>query len=503
LLNALEIALALTAVFPPAPVLPPPGPGSRPPSAEKPNPERVARLIVQLGSSRFTEREAATQELAALGPAVIADLRRAIAAESPEIRRRAEKLLQQAERRLLSDQLLEPRPICLVYRDTLVTEAVADLVRRTGLAVKLDEHGMPPAERRVTLDTGETTLWRGLAEFCRAAGLTDRGFEAGFSDDRNTYTWGQRKLVSFDRTTWGSAPRAPGPLVLATGEPRDWPTCYAGAVRIRALPPGTPAGPIAKAEKEKLVLLEVIPEPPLQLQSVLAVRVDRLSNAQGSTLKQRLVVAGLGDTIGNAAEETLVIGDGSTRLPANPFGDAHHICLRLPPAETSLPRLEVLSGTIAAQVRTPPEILLALDDLQPAVGRTFPCADGSSLQVIEAKLTDEGQYRLRVEVTAATPVLVSRGVPARVVVLSRGWWGRSGTEIPPESAGFILLDANGRRLSPANGEVHWLLDRGIRHEFTLLYDLAPNQPPPTRLLYTGRRTATVEVPFTLRDVPLP
>src|SRR5262245_61676696 len=43
--------------------------------------QRIARLIEQLGSTQFTEREAATQELARLGPTALDGLRQAAEAD--------------------------------------------------------------------------------------------------------------------------------------------------------------------------------------------------------------------------------------------------------------------------------------------------------------------------------------------------------------------------------------------------------------------------------------
>src|SRR5262245_45034999 len=66
----------------------PPSPGA------EPDPDRVDRLIRQLGSDRFKEREAAAKALEELGEPALPALKRA-ATDSPdvEVRRRAEALL--------------------------------------------------------------------------------------------------------------------------------------------------------------------------------------------------------------------------------------------------------------------------------------------------------------------------------------------------------------------------------------------------------------------------
>jgi tetratricopeptide (TPR) repeat protein len=70
-----------------------PSPPQRPPS-----PAEVERLVAQLGSSSFAEREAAAARLKGLGKAAHEALRRAALSKDPEVRRRAGRLL---------DELLE------------------------------------------------------------------------------------------------------------------------------------------------------------------------------------------------------------------------------------------------------------------------------------------------------------------------------------------------------------------------------------------------------------
>ncbi len=62
------------------------------------DPERINRLVKDLGSDTFNTRERATQELSALGAAAEAALKRARESPSLECRLRAERLFQQVQR---------------------------------------------------------------------------------------------------------------------------------------------------------------------------------------------------------------------------------------------------------------------------------------------------------------------------------------------------------------------------------------------------------------------
>ncbi len=57
-------------------------------------PERIARLIKQLGDDDFEKREAASKELDAIGEPALDALRKAASDDDAEIRRRAEQLFQ-------------------------------------------------------------------------------------------------------------------------------------------------------------------------------------------------------------------------------------------------------------------------------------------------------------------------------------------------------------------------------------------------------------------------
>jgi hypothetical protein len=477
--------------------------GAAEPEAKPTDAGRLARLIAQLGSTQAAERDAATQELAALGPAAVESLRGAADSKDAEVRRRAQKLLRGIEQRVASERFLKPRPVRLVYRDMPVTAAVADLARKTGLRLQIIGDAAPLASRRLTLDTGETTLWEALAQFCRKAGLADRGLDpAAFQDDRSEYGVGQHKLVVLDRTSSDSDARAVSPLRLENGDWQELPTCQAGAVRIRALPSAKPGGKTAPAEGEQRLVLEVIPEPHLQWQSVLAVRVDRAVDTKGTTLKQPVVVSGLGRAVGNGAEEVLILWDGSSEFPVNPFGDARHVPIRLASPDGPWQQLGELRGTIAARVGLPPERLATVANILKAAGQTVRTENGGVLQVVEIKRTDDGRYHVRVALTTPAPELINAGVPARLLVHKRGWWGQGTGDVSAEGSGFTLLDAQGRPFPLTGGEVQGLLAQGIRHDFTLVYRPLPDGAPPARLEYTARRGATVDVPFTLRNVPL-
>ena len=78
-------------------------PQSQDRSQEKATAEEIAKLIKQLGSPKFTEREAACQRLEKIGLPALANLRQAAESKDLEVRRRARELL-----RIVSPEVSEP-----------------------------------------------------------------------------------------------------------------------------------------------------------------------------------------------------------------------------------------------------------------------------------------------------------------------------------------------------------------------------------------------------------
>src|SRR5262249_20237677 len=143
------------------------------PAVENADKEKIARLIDQLGSGVFTERQKATKELVAIGAPALEALRKAAQSEDAEVRKRANELVQKVEKEALSARLLAPKRLHLVYKDTPVPEAVDDFQKKSGYNIYLHDPEGKLKERTITLDTGETTFWHAYELFCAKAGLTE------------------------------------------------------------------------------------------------------------------------------------------------------------------------------------------------------------------------------------------------------------------------------------------------------------------------------------------
>jgi hypothetical protein len=146
-------------------------PGNGPASAD--DADRIARLVKQLGSTRFAERDRAKRELESLGPAALNALREAAKSKDLETSRRAGALVKKMEEKIDLANLLTPKRVRLNVKEASVIDAVADLARQSGYSIEVAGDRTALGKRKITLDTGDTSFWRALDQLCQKAGLVE------------------------------------------------------------------------------------------------------------------------------------------------------------------------------------------------------------------------------------------------------------------------------------------------------------------------------------------
>jgi hypothetical protein len=140
---------------------------------DKGDPATIDKLIKQLSSDVFAEREKAGQELERIGAPALEALRKAAQSEEADLKKRAEEILAKVEKKVESARILAPKRVHLKYKDTPLTEAVADFNKQSGYTIVLHDPEGKLKERKVTLDTGDVTFWQALDQFCQKAGLAE------------------------------------------------------------------------------------------------------------------------------------------------------------------------------------------------------------------------------------------------------------------------------------------------------------------------------------------
>jgi hypothetical protein len=124
---------------------------------------RVARLIRQLGSDRYSDRAAATSELAKHGPGAREQLEAALQSSDPEVRLRAGDLLTQ----IRALDLWAPSVVDCRMQDAAVSRVVALLADQSGNHIRTSDLNGKFNDRPVSLNFPAGTFWEVLDEACR------------------------------------------------------------------------------------------------------------------------------------------------------------------------------------------------------------------------------------------------------------------------------------------------------------------------------------------------
>jgi hypothetical protein len=481
--------------------------GLRAAPTEKPVATQVSELITKLGSKKFLEREAATRSLADLGPLALAALRQALESPDCEVRRRAGCLIQTIEKRLETAKYIAAKRVHLVYKDVPVAEAVADFAQKTKFPIALNEADrVKLANRKITLDTGETTFWQAFDQFCQKAGLAEHKPIGGTQRDGEVMMDARGNQVVITRWSTGVEAVPETRLVLGDTKSEVLPTCYAGAVRVRTVPSGSsPASP--KSERDTVLFLEVMPEPGMDWKGILDVQIGKAVDEHGQVLTPLAAPAGAaGLAAWNLPGRNIIMrGGNAIFLDASgqtPVGDHRQVPIWLQQAEKPAKTLKELRGTVACQVQAT-ETLATVDNILKAGGRTVKTTAGGHLKVIECIQEESGLVRLRVQVDLMGHGMVFAGGRMRFnrrVMVFNGNGGMSDGSVP----NLALVDAKGQRHQQVRTEQQLVANaNGWAQEYRLTYSPQQGQGDPAKLVYTGPRTVTLEVPFTLKDVPLP
>ncbi len=511
-------------------------PGKNPADADS-----VRKLIEQLGSDRFAERQKAAA-LDKIGEPALAALRKACDSTDAETRKRATELVAKIDARVQSAGVLKPTLVHLVYKDVPLSEAVADFKKKSGYSIVLLDPEGKLKDTKITLDTGKVAFWDALEQFCAKAGLTDAGQGVG----------------GINRAVPGG-PAIPVPVPVRPAPPR--PAQAPGAAPAQApLPPGPKAMPaialrpalaivrpigvgsndqitlqpgkpvrpvdastsvrIRPADKKRYMIsdaeialvLEAAAEPKVRWQRVTGVTVSTAvdDNDQKLTLLET-PAAPPGPAVRPGLRPAIMI------LPSRftGMGQTQMVTVRLKPGEKASKSLKTLAGVITGDMLTPARPVLTADNLMKAAGKTFKGPGGGEIKVLTAEKKADGSYECRFEfempekVVAETAVAVTTTVaPAPPVPNPAGGPARPRVVRPHLRRyavnGLTLRDAKGNVLNAAisinllNGGA-----AGKKILYVATYRPADKDAPaPAQLVFTGRRVVSVSIPFSLKGVAL-
>jgi hypothetical protein len=143
------------------------------PAAEPADTAKIAKLVEQLGSDTFSDRQKASEALDNIGEPALNALLKAAESTDAEVRKRAQELVERIEKRTENAGALAPKMVHLIYKDAPLADAVADFAKKSGYAIELHDPDDKLKGKTITLDTGKVTFWAALERFCTKAGVID------------------------------------------------------------------------------------------------------------------------------------------------------------------------------------------------------------------------------------------------------------------------------------------------------------------------------------------
>ncbi len=444
------------------------------------------------------------------------------------------------------EELLAPRQVHLIYKDTPLREALVDFKRQCGYDLALSDPGNRLKGRKITLDTGKVSFWKALALFCEHGELMDNADTSAFRPEAafgggggvafaGAMGGGGQVTSSFTNNSRGQAGKR---IVLTDGVPTPVAAYLEGAVRVRLAPhldgADRPGG------SELVIPLKLAPEPRFQWQRTLGVQIDRAIDDQGQSLSRATrSVRPAPPIAGNA----VVFPGAGQANPVRTFvtespGEAS-LQVLLSRGEKPTTKLSELSGKVKALILGPPTALLTVTDVLDSAGKVGKTTDGGTFELLEASKSDDGKVTVSFILESPAGAGVAgvpdvQGVPALAAVQARpGGIAEVNVvvaDVPQAVAapvagraqGAVMLrqGVNLAGVGGTNQDFSLYDDKGVllprmatslqsvqgrqpqARQYKLTFD-GKNAGVPSKLVYSSRTPVEVEVPFTLRNVEIP
>jgi len=171
--------------------------------------------------------------------------------------------------------------------------------------------------------------------------------------------------------------------------------------------------------------------------------------------------------------------------------------------------LKELRGTLNAQIQTPIQPLITIDDVLKAAGKTVKGRDGRSITVSEISQDEDGDVKMRIvlEEPLASGVTLNRRLVMRNRVIIRngaviggGLMRENG--VAGESK-LALLDAKGQSFGlEVNAYSMSIRSSSTVQDLRITFRPHQSHQEPAKFVYSDRRLVNIEIPFVLKDVPL-
>lgn len=472
-------------------------------------PDPYEAKVQALTHPRYAEREKAARDLVNAGEPALKALRAASTSADPELRTRAGAVAERIDRALRSERLLAAPKIAIKLDKVPLQQAVIDVGKKTGLRFQLEPTKDADFRRLVTLDTGEVPFWDAVQAFYRAAGLMENHLPPTGSPAQTEEMRKVRAIQRMRRMT--EVPIGGESLLRLTDGKSALPVAATKAIRVQALPANFGENKFDAATGELTLHLGVDAAPSLPVQEIIGIEVRRATGDNRQVLAPAYpvqpVVAGFpGVEQLLVAKQIVVLAD--DMLVGELSGSGSRFPVTLKTGGMRPRELAELEGVVVARIVAPPEPIITVPDVFGKGKEHAWTTDSRSLHIEAANVGVAGSQiaatiRVRLVATdeAANEVL---NFPVQVKGKLRPFLriNRRGGDLPVPD--FQVRDSTGKLLKVTATATESGFD-GSAASLTvqLRVEQSAEGLSGATLTLVGRRPVIVEMPFTLKDVPLP
>jgi hypothetical protein len=464
-------------------------------------------------------------------------LRRSVNSPDPEVKRRVRALVLRIEKQAEAEELLTPTTVRIACKDAPLKKVLTDFAEKSGVAVTFRGERAKLSEGRVTLDTGAVPFWQALEQLCQKADLAEMSERLGASVTGQSRPRGASRSLPPDVEARQAASRSrdvfrPSPasgvstasIVLRDREAEAVPTTVHGSLRVRALPDR--AGHLSTAQQTGINLAVAL-EPKLTLLAVKQVRVEKALDDRGQALSA--IPADVAAPRPDASVDRMTRRMRGDERPAY----EHTVPVRFKRADLPSHTLKELKGVLSLQIMTPPQTVATVENVLNANGQTVTGRHGGALTVHRVTVSGNGTVHVQLEVRPPDAddaslalaedavVLMNANVRLQVAQMRQIQIARlqqiqgqvrivnefrAANGLPPNAKGIgiTLIDSKGESYQPSSISRGVHVNNGVATEqMTLTFPRRNGHGDPAKLVYSAPRRATIEVPFTLRDIKLP
>ena len=469
-------------------------------------PDAFESRVRDLAHPRYAVREKAARELVAAGESALPALRAVAQSTDEELRTRAAIVADRIEHTARSARLLTAPKLAFKFDKVPLDEAIAEVAKKAQRHYLVDKTKIKDNKRPITLDTGELPYWEALDAFYQAAGITE---DIGQVPVTKTESGGRGRRVIV---------RGPGSMTMPNALVcrlvdcvTPMPVSTAQAFRVRAMPIDPAQDKYDDIKGEVTLHLDIDTAPGVPLREIVGIEIRKATAEDGRPLASAYPVppfSGGINTVDQLVMQQLVVASGEYSIE-NPSGGNHARAVTLKTDGLHPKKIAELQGVVFAKVLTPVEPILTVGQFLKTSGRETT-ADGMTVQIKDIKTIGDGRAVVQIRLTTRTdqmddvlnlPVQM-KGRVQQFIRINRG--GRLHADVGglPD---FKVFDATGQPLKGISARVHGMSADGttMTQDVELTFEKPVQGTERLSLALMAKRVAVVEMPFVLKNVPIP